>query len=333
MYASSFPALPSQTSAKSAMSASSLPALPIEIITEIFKSTDDFSTATALSATCRGFHSVWKSNAASICYALLVRTIPCYDQAFQYVQVQYVQAQQLDIVSSGLIDMTDLLAAEVTEKFLQNADVAHEALQIYETQMIKSVSEVPEWFTQAKQTDQSPGVLTEAERGCFLKAWYRLHTLASLPSDLLPYSILASLDRLDFEQMRDVLRWLRIKLLTTYRATLDLQIRPFEHVGLRDRFNGPRVNSLITGRQWYQLEERLNSLFKQPHGDLSRRFNFWRFILHEVYPDNEELGKGDSLADKLPPMNKQDTPHLFTDSFHGFISRGAVAQQRLCHLA
>ena len=179
--------LPSQASAKSATSASSLPALPIEIVTEIFKSTANFSTATALGSTCREFQSVWKSNTASICYAILVRTITCYDQAFQYVQLQ-----QLDAVSSGLIDATDLLAVEATEQFFENANVACLALQLYETQMIERVFEAPEGVPWAMQICPSPERLTEAQRGCFLQAWYRLHTLASLPSDPLPYSILAS---------------------------------------------------------------------------------------------------------------------------------------------
>ena len=324
MSENSFPALPSQASVKSAVSASSLPALPIEIITEIFKSTDSFSTAAALAGTCHGLHSVWKSNAASICYALLVRTIPCYDQAFQYVQVQ-----QLDTVRSGLIDVTDLPAVEATKRLVENADNAHVASQLYETQMDKLVPSDPDEVPRAVQIYQSPERLTEAQRECFLKAWYRLHTLASLPSDPLTYSILASLDRLEFEQMRDVLRWLRIQFISKRGTKYEPRIRRFnfirgfyQHVAL--------VKSHITENQWHEINGRLNSLFKKSP---SRLFNFWRFIRHEVCLDIEESGKGDSLADKLPPMNKRDTPHLFTDSFREFISRGAVAQQRHCHLA
>ena len=329
MSANSFSALPSQDSVKSAMSVSSLPALPIEIITEIFNSTDDFSTATALAGTCRGLHSIWKSNTTSIYYALLVRTIPCYDQAFQYIQVQ-----QLETVSFGQIDATDWLAAEVTEQFLENADAAHEALQLYETQMIKEVSKASEGGPWPMQNCQSPGGLTEAQRGCFLKAWYRLHTLASLPGDLLPYSILASLDRLEFEKMRDVLRWLRIELPRKSMTRHEPCIRHSDLVGGEGSYrHDALVKSHITKKQWHELEGRLKPLFKELPRDLCPWFSFWQFIVHECYMDIEDSGKGDSLADKLPPMDKQDTPHLFTDSFHGFISRGAVAQQRLCHLA
>ena len=170
MSADSLPALPSQASVKSAKSTNSFPALPVEIITEIFKSTDDFSTATALSATCRGLHSVWKSNTASICYALLVRTIRCYDQAFQYVQVQYAQVQQRDTSSSGLIGVTHLLAAEVTEQFLENADDAHEALKFYQNQMIAWVSQGPGGSPWPMQNCPSLERFTEAQRGRFLKA-------------------------------------------------------------------------------------------------------------------------------------------------------------------
>ena len=327
MSANVFPALPSQASVKSAMSASSLQALPVEIITEIFKSTDDFSTATALGATCRAFQSIFKENAASICHALLVRTITCYDQAFQYVQVQYSNVQQLDTVSSGPPGVTDLLAAGVTEKFLKNADDAHEALQLYEAQMIQKVSKAPEGGPWSMQNCPSTKCLTEAQRECFLQAWYRLNTLASLPSDPVPYSILASLDRLEFEQMRDVLRWLWSESPPRYRIMSNSGIVRGDYRLLA------LVKPPITRKHWYELEGRLNSLFKELPRDLSRGSSFWRFILHEVCLDIEELRKGGSLADKLPPMDKQDTPHHFTDSFHGFISRGAAAQQRLCYLA
>ena len=118
------------------MSASSLPVLPIEIVTDIFKSTDNFSTATTLGRTCRGYQAIWKSNAASICYAILVRTITCFDEAFQYVLLQ-----PLDTVSSEMVDETNLLAVKATEQFFKNADVAHVTLELYETQMMKTVYE------------------------------------------------------------------------------------------------------------------------------------------------------------------------------------------------
>ncbi|KAM0794803.1 hypothetical protein BDR22DRAFT_826612 [Usnea florida] len=292
------------------MSASSLPALPVEIITEIFKSTDDFSTATALGGTCRGLHSVWKSNAASICYALLVRTIPCYDQAFQYVQVQ-----QLDAVSSGLFDGTDVLAIGATKQFLQNADDAHLALQLYEIQLSREYSGVHRTMPVYQRLLV---ILTEAQRGSFLKAWYRLHTLASLPSDPLLYSILASLDRLEFEQMRDVVRWLWIELPSKRITRHEPRIRHSDLIGGEE--SGALVKSHITGKQWHELEGRLNSLFKE---ELCRDVAFWYFICHEFYWGNEESWKGNSLADKLPPMDNQDISHQFVESFHEFISRGA----------
>ena len=294
------------------MSASSLPALPVEIITGIFKSTDDFSTATALGGTCRELHSVWKSNAASICYALLVRTIPCYDQAFQYVQVQ-----QLDTVSSGVLDRTDPLAVEVTKKFLQNADDAHLALQLYDIQLSGIVSGVHEAFPSYQQRLR---ILTEAQRGCFLKAWYRLHTLVSLPSDPLSYSILAALDRLEFEQMRDVLHWLWDELPYTDITRDEQWIRDFDLIEGKASYRyGALVKYHFTGKLWFELERRLDSLFKV----LPRDSTFWHFICHEDYLDNEESGKGDSLADKLPPMDKQNSAHQFVASFHEFVSRDA----------
>lgn len=47
----------------------------------------------------------------------------------------------MDAVSSEMIEETDLLAVKATKRFLENADVARLALQLYETQMIKTVYE------------------------------------------------------------------------------------------------------------------------------------------------------------------------------------------------
>ena len=232
--------------------------------------------------------------------------------------------QQLGTGSSGLIDVMDLLAVETTERFFKNADVAHVALQLYENQLATKVFETPDVVCRAMQIYQSPERLTEAQRGCFLKAWCRLHTLASLPIDILPYNILASLDRLDFEQMRDVLRWLRIEPPRKRMTRDGLCTRHSDLVGGQGSYrHGALVKSHITGKQWRELEGRLNSLLKELPRGLSRLSSFWKFILHELYLDNEESGKGDSLADKLPPMDKQDKSHQFIDSIHGLIFRDA----------
>ena len=134
--------------------------------------------------------------------------------------------------------------------------------------------------------------------------------------------------------MRRMLHWLWLELLDTPRTRHEPCIRHSDYIGGEGSYrHGAAISSPITGIQFYELWRRFNSLSKELFGDLFRQLIFEEFKLHEIYLDDEESMKGDSLADKLPPMDEQDTPHLFTDSFHGFISRGAVAQQRLCHLA
>ena len=174
------------------MSTSSLPALPAELIIQIFKSIDNFATATALSSTSRRFQSIWKTSSPSICYSIFARTIPCYHQAFEYVR-----AQPLNAASSEQTEDMDLLASKVTPQFYENAFTAL-MVQLYEADVIK-------------RGVGGPSSMAEAQYTCFLQAWYRIHNLTSLANmarNRLLYDLLASLDLLQFEQVTEALRWL-----------------------------------------------------------------------------------------------------------------------------
>lgn len=281
------------------MSANSLPALPTEIVTQIFKSTDDFSTATALSSTSHRFQSIWKTNAASICHNILVRTIACYDQA-----LEYVKAQPLNAASSEPIGDTSLLAIKVTKQFLKNADIASLALQYYEAHVLKHIS--------------TYGLLhlssfTEAQRTCFLQAWYRIHALASLAEEFLPCNMLAAMDLLEFEQMWEALRWLMYWCPDEHRSELRISFQDGCLEGLI-WFRLPK--SPISAQRWSDLMNCLTSvdqdLHKSPLDHRSRDRGemvmvFFQYMVHESYLDIKESGKGVSLADMLPLIEERNT--------------------------
>lgn len=175
------------------MSADPQSRFPNEIMIQIFKSCDSFATATSFSSTCHKCQSIWTTHAPRICYAILLRTIQCFYEAFQYVKAQSLDPKRFDQSE----DMGARVIS-VTKQFRDNADIASLALHLYETQMIEHLS----------QASHDPRRLTEAQRDRFLQAWYRIHTLASLPTDPLPYDKLASLDLLEFEEMMDAMWWL-----------------------------------------------------------------------------------------------------------------------------
>ena len=269
------------------MSASSLPALPTELITQIFKSINDFATATALSSTSRRFQSIWKTHSASICYAILVRTIPCYDQAFGYVE-----AQPLDTASPEQTDNTAPLASKVAKQFCKNADIASRALQYYDSSL----------------SDLVPSRLTEADRTCFLQAWYRIHTLASLASDRLPYEMLASLYFLEFRQMMEVLRGLMDYCPDEHRSELRITYQNGQLEGLLWHRQLPK--SPISAQHWYDLAIRLDSLSADLNESRVRSWKlekiYWNLMVLQTRVDIKKTGKGVSLADMLPLIKERD---------------------------
>ena len=274
----------------------SLSIIPNELIVQIFKSTDSFATVTSLSSTSRQFRSIWDTHMPSICHAILVRTLPCYGQAFEYVR-----AQPLDDLGSGQIEDTTPMVIKVTKQFLDNADIACRALQLYEAQLLQGPS----------CETCGPRGLAGAQRTSFLQAWYRVHTLASLPTDPLPYEMLASLDLLEFEQMLEIMCWLMYWCPENHRSELRIS---FQNGCLEGRLWYRRLpKSSIAAGDWHDLMEHLNNL----HQDLKRSPSrdrplksgelwFWHLMVHELFIDTKDLKKGISIAKMLPMIGEWD---------------------------
>ncbi|CAD6589594.1 MAG: hypothetical protein ASARMPRED_004138 [Alectoria sarmentosa] len=285
------------------MFANSSPVFPNEIIIQIFRCIHDFPTASALGSTCRLFQSIWRTEAPPICHAILVENITCYAQAFDCVR-----AQPLNAVNPKQIEDTGQLAIIVANLFFKNADIACLALRHYETQAIESFSH---------NEPPGPSSLTEAQRTCFLKAWYRIHTLASLASDQQPHSMLASLDLLEFEQMMEVGHWLMYCCPEDYRSELRISFHP-DCSKTPLNFCRPPT-SPISAERWDVLMTRLNSLCRALHYPPRnnpfrkiRRMHFYAFTTQDFYPDFEKSGKAVGLADTLPLIGTISPSHLNT---------------------
>ena len=262
------------------MSANLLPKLPTELIIQIFKSTNNLATATALSISSHRFQSIWQANSASICHAV-VRTIPCYDQA-----CEYVKAQTPDATSPEKTEDMGLVTLKLAKKLFDNADIASQALRYYEEHVVENVAR---WA-------RGPSSLTESQRICFVKAWYRICTLASLPSDSLPYSMLASLDFLEFQQMVEAIRW--VVSTGPYRLRPELQLG-FHHCRPKccdwqlpkPPSTAKCLNCLKTPLIYLSQDLRSSSLDNQNFGR-GYSWALWRFMAHEFCLDIKESGKG-----------------------------------------
>ena len=193
------------------MPGNSLSTLPNELIVENFDSTDSFATAKSFSSTSRFFRAIWKMRSRRICYGVLSGTSTCFHQAFEYLRAQppavisperYAIAQPLAHISLEYIEDATPVSFKVFRQFLGNADIAYRASQFYEDTMSEYVSD-ESWMTRYVSHKTSGHGEFEGDQGIScLQAWYRIHTLAC---EKMPCDMLASLDILDHEQMREVM--------------------------------------------------------------------------------------------------------------------------------
>lgn len=274
-----------QNSLEPTTPALSLNAVPTEIIIEIFKSMPNFKTATTLGGTSCGLRSIWQTNSATICHAILVHTIACIDPAFDYVKVQPLHSARLKKIRD-----TGLMAIEITKQFCENAATACLALQRYEDEKVQpDSSEIP-----------IASSSTQAQPTWFLQAWYRIHILASLSGDPLPCEILSCFNLLEFQQMMEVFCWLMYCCPPEHRFELNINYRMDGR-----SWSGGLPNSFISPLHWHNLEACLRSLTqvmeeKLFHDRWSRcgGIQFCNILVHEISMNSTTSEK------KIPQIEK-----------------------------
>ena len=299
------------------MSGNSLLTLPNELIIEILKSTNSFATATSFSSTSRKFRAIWEMHTRWICYGILSDTITCYHQAFEYVKAQppavigpehYAIAQPLaDISPKHIGDATPVLF-KILRQFLDNADIAYRALQFYEDLMSEYVSDESRMTRYVSNKTLGHDDDQGGQRISFLQAWYRIHTLAC---DTLPCDMLASLDILELEQMREVMCWLRNFCPEEHKRMLCIT---FQYKWLQGWIPRSEIRKCsINEEHWKKLQNHLQTqyqiLTKTSFDDRSRPIRASLFCFYDLSLDRKSGNRTTSIADieirKLESTNSQ----------------------------
>ena len=187
------------------MSQASLPGLASELKIQIFKSMDTFSSVTILSSTSRTFHDVWKLNTKSISDAVLQRIIECPVEAKMLLDAEDSNPQCVPDRDTSDEEYNSYQSAiNRTHRAFFNA---HEASGYF-----RSFDYVALIFTLDRR-------LSSTERTHFIKAYFRARILARLSHQGIPEPFVASWNMLDFQRVREVLRFLALVAIN-YENTL-----------------------------------------------------------------------------------------------------------------
>lgn len=204
---------------------SPFPDLPPELVIQIFRRIDSFSTAWALGKTSRQLEHIFILNSDAI----------LRDVAFRSSQAQQLaSAQELATLRQQSLSPHPLAAQNRTHRMLSAASSALRALSYYETC-------ISNHFAQNDHEHLPRYKLTLAELIAFLRAYYCAMALVTLGQPQIPFKSLARLDMLEYLQMREV-----SMLLTPSRMwqdEIDLGIK-FPEIysrqsGCKDGFTSP----------------------------------------------------------------------------------------------
>ena len=182
------------------MAFSLLDQLPSEIIIQIFKSIDDFSTLVSLICTSPTLYAVWQLNMSSICTAVLPKTIDCFDDAQELVKTQELISEQ----PQNLISEKYNRAADILKRFRSNAHAVSLASDIFQAHFR---------YCENTRNELSLMTLTPSERIRFTHAFYRVWTITilvqqgSVSSQRLK-SLLTSLSAREIFRIQEVALWL-----------------------------------------------------------------------------------------------------------------------------
>ena len=290
------------------MSGNSLLDLSTELIIEIFKSTKSFATATSFSSTSRIFRAIWKMHSRRICYEILSDTIICYDQAFAYVKAQplavigpehYAIAQPLADKSPEHIGDTTPVLTKVVRQFFDNADIAYRAWQFYEDLVSEYVFDETRMTRYVSNKTFGHGDNQGGQCISFLQAWYRIHTLAC---DTLPCDMLASLDILELEQMREVMCWLRDFCPKEHKRMLCIT---FQYEWLQGWIPSREfLKCSINEEHWNTLQNRLKAQYQELtetyFDNRSRPIRASLFCFYDLSLDRQSGNRTTSIADIEP---------------------------------
>ncbi|KAF6220438.1 hypothetical protein HO133_002870 [Letharia lupina] len=171
-----------------------------ELISQVFRSIEDFPSAKNLSKTSHKFQAVWQQDIDQVSYAIIQQSIECTHQVYEYLSASI---EVRETILRG--DKRDTAIAR-TRAIIDRVSNADEALSIF----VKFVS----------GQSSAEAAITPTTRRDFIKAYHRIWTLATLVPRSTPYKMIMSMDALELVQLEEVLNWTMMSTNDFDRAEL-----------------------------------------------------------------------------------------------------------------
>lgn len=183
--------------------------LPPEVILQIFRYADNFSTANALLRTSSVFHCIWLLNANTIAVSILPRAVRYYTEARVLVDA-YEQEAKLSQVYDGRPRSHREAVIVHVRRFLSASDLL---FNFYETSILPNL-----------KLPGSTSPYLPLDRDHFLPALYRLKTLAiCCQTPQIKSSALEAVTKVELIDMCEVISWLRRKCPWETQEELGIQ--------------------------------------------------------------------------------------------------------------
>lgn len=183
--------------------------IPPEVILQIFRYADDFSTANALLRTSSVFHCIWLLNANAIAVSILPRAVRYYAEARVLVHAYEQEAKLSQVYDGGPRSHREAIIVHV-RRFLSASDLL---FNFYENSILPNL--------------KLPGGTSSympLDRDRALPALYRLKTLAiSCHNPQIESPALESITKPELIDMCEVISWLRRKCPLETQEELGLQ--------------------------------------------------------------------------------------------------------------
>lgn len=265
-----------------------LPRLPTELVIGIFKASDSFATASALSKTSHRLYSVWNVNID----AILPSVVDCFPQAQELARAQeFAHAQE--VRPGRLMVAPPRKSIKTAQRISKNATLTSCILQSYEIRVV---------YDSARMGVKRDELLMPNERTDFVRASYRAMTLAATANGRgVPHSFFESLDMLGYMQLREAMGFLRFWFDTETKNPQNHNL----HLEISDLAKA--VPHALKNLMFFHFD-----LMRLPvdlgefrYGD-SAPSDFY-FTVADGYQRKAVSGRGAMLADLLPLLAKEYT--------------------------
>lgn len=260
-----------------------------ELLIQIFKLSKNFTVATSLSRTSHKLFTVWQLNLEVICQAILPRTVRFYAQARELIDAQErVKGAERSVHGYQF-------SIDQAQRMWKGAETAADAFDYFQDCFLDSQPWGPE---------DNREMLTRAEERDFRKAYYRATTLATLGEESLPSRMLSSWNRLELNQVRDVMDW-----VVVFHDEDDIG----QEIGVWfGHCSSPVPVGVTRGEVWERISGYLKNLncdleefTSKPDRAPGRGLPLFYYTVRHRYQEKCESYKSTRLADLLPLVRQK----------------------------